>query len=410
MANQSTAPNTNAAAAANGGKKLSSGMISRLLGRNQGPEFFFQQQFVPLQTVQIPKNVNLNRPLERIIIRLDIRITIATANMATVYPEALQSLIQQVQLQGTHNVYGALVPLQLTGADCFAWPSLFKVTGNVILINGVRVNPLGVPNGVPAATFGNTGTYDCQIFWEIPLVPVLPVAAKLNAVPFLFMQQNWSDTLFLQLTMADATALGVQGASGTATFSALGSDEGNPQFFVYTNYEILGALANQINTAVTIRAIQQVPQGNITAISANLVKLAQLQKYKTLNAVLKSGHLAAATSAGVQVYATLSDAIFEQTQIRVDNKAIRNNLSNITYKDYLRFAFDAPSQPQGYLPMSFVDSLNPRTAFDGDKVSGGSTYEVDSQIISGNSANYAEVIQEYFQGVPSGMEEPPSAS
>ena len=410
MANQSTAPNSNPAAVANGGKQLTSGQISRLLGRNQGPEFFFQQAFVPLQTVQIPKNVNLNRPLERLIIRLDIRIVIAGANMSTVYPEALQSLIQQVQLQGTHNVYGALVPLQLTGADCFAWPSLFKVAGNVIIINGVRVNPLGVPNGVPAATFGNTGTYDCQIFWEIPLVPVLPVAAKLNAIPFLFMQQNWSDTLFLQLTMADATALGVQGGGGSATFSALGSGSGSPQFYVYTNYEILGALANQINTATTIRAIQQVPQGNITAISANLVKLAQLQKYKTLNAVLKSGLLASGTSAGVQVYSSLSDAIFEQTQIRVDNKAIRNNLSNITYKDYLRFAFDAPSQPQGYLPMSFIDSLNPRTAFDGDKVSGGSTYEVDSQIISGNGANYAEVIQEYFQGTPSGMEEPPSAS
>ena len=322
--------------------------------------------------------------------------------MATVFPEALQSLIQQVQLQGQHRVYGALVPLQLTGADIFAWPSFFKSAGNVILINGVRVNPLGVPNGMPLATFGNIGTYDCQIFWEIPLVPVLPVAAKLNAVPFLYMQQDWADTLNLQLTMGDATSLGVQGAGGSVTFSALGSGQGNPQFFVYTNYEILGALADKLTTAVTIRAIQQVPQGNITAASANLVKLAQLQKYKTLNAVLKSGTLAAGTSPGVQVYATLSDAIFEQTQIRVDNKAIRNNLSNITYKDYLRYAFDAIGQPQGYLPMTFVDSLNPRTAFDGDLVAGGSTYEVDSQIIAANAANYAEVIQEYFQGTPSG--------
>ena len=399
MAASNTGGSTNAAAST---AKLTPGQVSRLLGRNQGPEFFFQQAWTPLQTVQIPKNVNLNRPLERLILRLDLRITIAGANMATVFPEALQSLIQQVQLQGQHRVYGALVPLQLTGADIFAWPSFFKSAGNVILINGVRVNPLGVPNGMPLATFGNIGTYDCQIFWEIPLVPVLPVAAKLNAVPFLYMQQDWADTLNLQLTMGDATSLGVQGAGGSVTFSALGSGQGNPQFFVYTNYEILGALADKLTTAVTIRAIQQVPQGNITAASANLVKLAQLQKYKTLNAVLKSGTLAAGTSPGVQVYATLSDAIFEQTQIRVDNKAIRNNLSNITYKDYLRYAFDAIGQPQGYLPMTFVDSLNPRTAFDGDLVAGGSTYEVDSQIIAANAANYAEVIQEYFQGTPSG--------
>ena len=391
---------TNAAADA---AKLTPGAIARLLGRNQGPEFFFQQAWTPLQTVQIPKNVNLNRPLERLILRLDVRITIAGADMATVFPEALQSLIQQVQLQGQHAVYGALVPLQLTGSDIFAWPSMFKVRGNVILINGVRVNPLGVPNGLPGATFGNIGVYDCQIFWQIPLTPVLPAAAKLNVVPFLYMQSDWADTLNLQLTMGDASSLGVLGGGGSVTFSALNSNTGNPQFFVYTNYEILGALADKLTTAVTIRAIQQVPQGNITAQSANLVKLAQLQKYKTLNAVLKSGTLAAGTSPGVSVFATLSDTEFEQTQIRVDNKAIRNNLSNITYKDYLAYAFDAPNQPQGYLPMSFMDgSLNPRTAFDGDEVSGGSSFEVDSQIAQGNAANFAEVIQEYFQGTPSG--------
>lgn len=390
--------------AASDANKLTAGKISRLLGRNQGPEFFFQQAWTPLQTVQIPKNVNLNRPLERIILRWDGRITIAGANMSAVFPEALQSLIQQVQLQGTHARFGSLYPLQLTGADIFAWPSLFKTVGNVILINGVRVNPLGVPNGIPAATFGNTGTYDIQVFWEIPLVPVVPPAAKLNCVPFLFMQEDWSDTLFLQLIMGDVSSLGTQGGGGSATFSALGSSSGSPQFFVYTNYEILGALASKITTATVVRAIQQVPQGNITAVSANLLRLAQLQKYKTLNAVVKSGSLASGTSAGVQVYSALSDTIFEQTQIRVDNKAIRNNLSNITYKDYLRHAFDALNQPQGYLPMSFIDSLNPRTAFDGDQVSGGSTFEVDSQVISGSGSNYAEVIQEYFQGVPSGME------
>lgn len=382
--------------------KLTPGQVSRLLGRNQGPEFFFQQAWVALQTVQIPKNVNLNRPLERITIRWDGRITIAGADMASVFPEALQSLIQQIQLQGQHRVYGALVPLQLTGSDVFAWPALFKSRGCSIIINGVRLNPLGVPNGLPLATFGKIGSYDVQVFWDIPLVPVLPSAAKLNAVPFLYMQSDWGDTLNLQLIMGDATSLGVLGVGGSITFTALNSGAGNPQFFVYTNYEILGALADKMTTAVTIRAIQQVPQGNITAASANLVKLAQLQKYKTLNAVLKSGTLAAGTSPGVQVYATLSDVIFEQTQIRVDNKSIRNNLSNATYKEYLAYAFDAISQPQGYLPMTFVDSLNPRTAFDGDKVSAGSTYEVDSQILNGGGTNFAEVIQEYFQGIPSG--------
>src|SRR5271155_4318181 len=169
MAASNTGGSTNAAASS---AKLTAGHISTILGRNQGPEFFFQQQWVPLQTVQIPKNVNLNRPLERITIRLDVRIRIAGADMTQVFPEALQSLIQQVQLQGQHATFGALVPIQLTGADIFAWPSMFKVRGCGIIINGVRVNPLGVPNGLPLATFGNIGAYDCQIFWNLPLTPV----------------------------------------------------------------------------------------------------------------------------------------------------------------------------------------------------------------------------------------------
>jgi hypothetical protein len=403
MASQGSTPaQTNAAITTSGGATVTKSQVARLLGRNQGPEFFYQAAWVPLSTIQIPKNVNLNRPLERIIFRLDVRITISGADMTTVYPEALQSLIQQVTLQGQHNVYGALVPIQLTGSDIFAWPSLFKTRGNRVIINGARVTSLGYPNGLPMATFGNIGTYDCQIFWELPLVPVLPVASKLNSVPFLYMQTNWGDTLNLQLIMADGTALGVQGAGGSVAFSALGSASGTPQFYVYTNYEILGPLANQLTTAVTVRAIQQVPPGNISAATAASIKLAQLQKYKTLNAVLKSGTLAAGTSPGVSVYATLTDQLFEQTQIKVDNKPLRNNLSNITYKDYLAYAFDSIEQPQGYLPMTFIDSLNPRTAFDGDKVSAGSTYEVDSQILVTNSASQAEIIQEYFQGTPAG--------
>lgn len=389
------------AAPANAAAKITPGQIARLLGRNQGPEFFYQAAWVPLATVQIPKNVNLNRPLERLQIRLDVRITISTADMAAVFPEALQSLIQQVKFYGNHAKWGGLVPIELTGADCFAWPKLFRSRGNSMYINGVRVDPLGMPAGLPLATFGKIGTYDVTIFWNIPLTPVVPAAAKLNCVPFLYMQSDWGDTLNLQLIMGDATSLGTLGVGGTVTFTAFGSNTGTPQFTVNTNYEILGALADKLTTAVTVRAIQQVPQGNITSTSSNMVKLAQLQKYKTLNVVLKSGLQATGTSPGVTAFSSLSDTIFEQTQIRVDNKPIRNNLSNSSSKEYIGYAFEAV-EPQGYLPFSFIDSLNPRTAFDGDRVASGSTYELDSQINSANANNAAEVIQEYFQGMPSG--------
>jgi hypothetical protein len=169
--------------------------------------------------------------------------------------------------------------------------------------------------------------------------------------------------------------------------------------FLFTNYEILGALAESISSAVVIRNNQNIPQGTITATSSTLQRLVLLQKQKTLNVVLKSGTQQAATSAGVTAYATLSDAIFQQTQLIVDNKPVRNNFLNSALKEYAGYAFDA-RLPQGYLPLTFLDSMNPLTAYPGDRLPGGSVFELDSQIATAGGTNFAEVIQEMYLGIP----------
>ena len=377
--------------------------VAHLLGRNQGPEFFFQQAWSELGNVVIPKSVNLNRPLERFHMVLRGRVVIATNNMASTSPEALQNLIQNFKLTGTHSQFKSITPINLTGADAFAWPYLFKSRpggASSLYINGTRVDPLGVPAGLPLATFGNTGTYDFEVHYNIPVLPVLPAAAKVAAIPWLYQQKDWGDSLQIQLQFGDHTSLGTPAGGGTAfTFSAFGSGAGSPQVYLFTNYEILGALANQINTAVVIRSTQQVPSAIISANSNTLQRLQLLQKQKTLNVVLKAGTVLAGTSTGVTAYGTLSDTIYDQTQLMVDNKPIRNNFSNFAQKEYAGYAFDSVL-PQGYLNFPFIDSMNPLTAYPADQLSGGSTYEIDSAIIGGAAGNLSEIIQEQSLGTP----------
>ena len=376
--------------------------VASLLGRNQGPEFFFQQPWTALNNVVIPKAVNLNRPLERVHMVWQGRIAVGTANISPVYAESIQNLVQTFKLTGTHAAFKALTPINLTGADAFAWPKLFKPRGSSTYVNLTRCDNLDIPAGFPAGTgfLGTTGgsPYDTEVHYDIPLTPVLPVAAKVSLVPYLYQQKDWGDTLQIFLTFADATALGTLGTA-VVTFTAFQSASGSPQLYLFTNYEILGALAESISSAVVIRNTQNIPQSNITSASSTLQRLQLLQKQKTTNVLLKSGALAAGTSAGVTVYSTLSDLIFQQTQLIVDNKPVRNNFLNVAYKEYQAYSFDA-RWPQGYLAFSFLDSMNPLTAYPADQLAGGSVFELDSQVLTGGATNFAEVIQEQYLGVP----------
>jgi hypothetical protein len=322
--------------------------------------------------------------------------------MTPVFPESIQNLIQTWKLTGTHASFKALTTVNLTGADVFAWPKLFKPRGSTTYVNTARCDNLDIPAGFPTGT-GFLGTtagspYDCEIHYTIPLTPTLPVATKVSLVPYLYQQKDWGDTLQLLITFADSTALGTP-AGSTTTFTAFGSGAGTPQLFLFTNYEILGALAESISSGVVIRNTQNVPQSQITGAASTLQRLNLLQKQKTTNVLLKSGLLATGTSPGVSVYSALADNIFEQTQLIADNKPIKNNFLNAALKEYSGYAFDA-RLPQGYLPMSFIDSMNPLTAYPGDQLAGGSVFELDSQVLTGNANNFAEVIQEMILGVP----------
>jgi hypothetical protein len=211
-------------------------------------------------------------------------------------------------------------------------------------------------------------------------------------VNFLYLPQDWADSLQLQLTMGDRTSIGVPQASTTTTWTAFGSASGSPSLSIHLNYSILGAFGAGLKSGVVIRTEQ--PFTSFTSL-VNQTRLSLLQKQITSNLVVKSGIAQVANTS--PVFTSLSDVQLGRTQIMVDNKPIRNNQDNGVAKAWGARNF-ATVWPQGYLAFSFIDSQNPLTSYRGDGLQGGSTFEVDTDILTANASNLQTIVQEMVYG------------
>jgi hypothetical protein len=373
--------------------------LASILGRNQGPELFFQQPFTAGTSPIIPKNINVNRPLERLHLVFQGRITIGVANYTAVAAEAPQTIISRVRLTGQHAKFGQLTPIDVSGATLFALTRLTRPRGCSLYINGVRQPELNVPLAQAPATFGNIGTYDIEIHYDIPLGPILPSGSKMSTIPFHYLSKDWGDTLQLQIFFGDSTSFGTPAGATTVAFTAFQSGAGSPLLTIESNYEILGPLSNQIASAVVVRSeqLQQAP----LAANGNAVRIQLLQKQKTTNVFFKTGTLLTGSGPGVSVFGSLSDTVLDFTQIVVDNKPVKNIFNNFALKEYSGYAFETVL-PGGYNNQTFVDSQNPLTYYRGDLLAGGSTFELDSNVTGGGANVAVQVLQEQVIGDPGG--------
>lgn len=369
------------------------------VGRFQSPELFYSQDvsFASVNSLNIPRPLNLNRPIESMQIKLRFRVAITVANMGSVVPESPQSILQGVILNGTHRQYGNLTPLRMSGATIFALQRLFQPFGNDLLINDVRAADPGRPFVSPFLGSTAGSPYDVEITYNIPFGPQMGIgqSTKRDLASYLLQPADWGDTLQLQLNFGDQTALGVPGGA-TITFSAYGSGAGSPSCAIYLNYSILGPFANSLETGVVIRQEQLF---NTFVTAGTGLRISQLQKQITTNVLLKSGTSQAAPSAGVTNFATLSDRQLDRTQILVDNKPVKNNQSNISQKAYLGRMFNT-IQPAGYFVLSFVDGQNPQLAYRGDGLAGGSLYELYSDVLTTGASQILAMTQEMIYGGP----------
>jgi hypothetical protein len=368
------------------------------VGRFQAPELFYSQDvsFASVNSLNVPRPLNLNRPIESMQIKLRFRLTVTVANVGTVVPESPQSVLQSVILNGTHRQYGNLTPVRMSGATLFSLQRMFQPFGNDLLINDVRAADPGRPFTSPWLGTTAASPYDIEITYNVPFGPQMGVgqSTKRDLASYLLQPQDWGDTLQLQLNFGDTTAFGVAGGA-TIAVSAYGSGAGNPSCAIYLNYSILGPFANSLQTGVVIRQ-EQLFNTFVTAGTA--LRISQLQKQITTNLILKAGTSQTAT-AGVTNFQTLSDRQLDRTQILVDNKPVKNNQSNISMKAYLGRMFNT-IQPAGYFNLSFVEGQNPQLAYRGDGLAGGSLYEVFSDVLTTGATQILAMTQEMIYGGP----------
>lgn len=366
------------------------------LGRNVGPELFYT---LPLLTPSvatqniIPKTVNLNRPLEGFILKWSGRIVLGTANISGIASEAPMTLIDRIQIRGTFKGQ-AFTPIDITGATAFNWARLFGIRGSSCYINNTRLAEPSVPFQQVGATFGNTGTYDIEMYFYIPVYPLVSPSMRGAAMlPFCWHSEDWNDTLQIQINTGQNSSLGNVGTT-TFTYTAFGSASGSPQIEIFTRYMLNGGLRRGVSTyetACVLRTEQQITSG-VTALSTAF-RMWQLQKQKTSNVLVKAGQN---FSANANVFADLRDTLLDVTQIQVDNRPIRNNQDNGAFKEHAGLQFNT-ILPEGYLLLPFCDSQNPRSALRADLegvVPRGAQFEIVTNILEANAQNCVNVIQE----------------
>lgn len=374
--------------------------IRRYTGRYTGPQQFDNFAFAALATRVVPKPIPLPQPLSHMMIEWKGRIVIGVANYTSVDPESILNVIQNIRWTGTHLQLSNQTPWNGPFATLFKLMKLYGVKGNDVYINGVRLTDDTLSNGIPTATFGNTGTYDIDIICTVPVYPFGVDDAQ--AMLYFYNEQAWGSTLQVQYSLGDLTAFGVPGTA-TVTYSAFGSGSGVPSVNISLVYGSLGPLAGRVGQAVCVRnwqAINTVLQANTSTI-----RLVLLQNQRTLNCVTKTGTLGAGRTAGIYVLSALSDTILEQTILRKNNTQIRNLFNNSTTKAFYGFRMQTV-QPIGYLGLFFDDGYsqtNAFSAYEGDNpavLPAGAQFDIASQIVGAAGTNTGEVIQEYLVGHP----------
>jgi hypothetical protein len=371
------------------------------LGRYQGPELFqsFNVDLANPQTVVLPRQLNINRPLHSILVDVRFRATVTVGAYADVSVEAPQSIVQNFQLRGIHRSYGSLVPIDMTGATAFSYARCFGLTGSSSLIAvGAGALTLSPRATIPFTSpfTGAVNTHDIIVQYFLPLVPLMGDGqnVKRNQTNFLIMPDDWTDTLQFEIRFGDRSALG-DPTGATVAFTAFGSATGLPQCQVHLNHGILGAYQRGMRTGVVIRNERQLTDVQSLAASQRLVGL---QKRITNCVLVKSGLIeTTGMTSGVQVFDTLSDAILDRTQIEVDNKPLRQNDNNRLQRFYNSQMLSTDPM-EGYLPITFIEGQSPLLAFRGDGLSGGSTYELITDVVAANAANRVNYVQEQVVG------------
>lgn len=390
--------------------RVSQIMRARQAGRYSGPKLFVSGQTftggsLVISTPQM--NIGTDPPLADLWIYLFYRVVIGTANMTSVAAEAPQSYLTRITLIGTFRGNNSVVTLlDMSGATLFAYQRLFNFRGNSAFFGSTsaamtRNAEPSTPFGQALATFGNTGTYDIQTFYRVPIGPVMPEAAHFDAFAYKLRAGDWPDGIQVTLYLGDNTAYGTPAGGTTFTYTSFGSASGSAAYSIYVNRIWLGkgneGMAANYPAAVLIRREQTVPVGLISAVGSNLTLFAPT-KTRTPNIILKSGLSNAGSPPNV--FASLSQLMLQNLSYMKAEQAIRSVQDVIMDQEYYSEMFGT-LPIAGYYYLSFMEALNPNAMLRANTPAfRDSTLAVTANILVANAANQINYVQESVLGDP----------
>lgn len=375
-----------------------------ILGRYQGAEQFDTRTVAfgtPQQTQYRP--FNLNRPLEAIIIEARGRLAVTVGAYADNAAEGWANLLQRIRLEGQHRTYGNLVPINLSGATAFVIPLLTQdAAGSMVMtsVGGAALTRQARPTQPFGESFpGTVANHDFIVYWVLPLTPQMGIGSSLKrwSQAFTYMPDDWQNTLTLTLEWGDASALGDRTGATTA-FTAFQSATGTPQVSVHLSYNILGPMENAARRqGICLRTERLLT--DFTAVAPEQ-RLLSLDKRITTGVLVKTGLIEdTGITAGVTTFQGLSSIQHDRTQIVVDNKPVRNIVSDLAEKARICRQFSV-NPIEGYHLLSFVDGQNPLLAYRGDGLKGGAQFDLIADIDSASANNRVAIVQEQVIGGP----------
>lgn len=353
--------------------------------------------------VPLASPLNLTRSIESLSILVSLRATVTVGAYTAVAPEAPQNIVQRIKLQGNHKDFGAVTMIDISGATAFAWGRAFQLesgTGEALIAKGAGALTRATAPGRPFTSLfdGTVATHDMIVMYHVPLGPTLMPSARVRkqSMNFLLQPMDWGNTLQLFVTLGDASALG-NPTGATVAFAGFGGT-GNPTVQAFANYALLGSFQNKFQrSGIVVR--NEVALPSQAALGSNVI-LSSLAHQITTSVLLKTGAIqTAGLTAGVDTLASLSDVQLEATQIVVDNKPVRNNVSNMMEKFYHERMLNT-IVPEGYFPLTFIDGGTSLLAYRGDRLPGGSQLNLQSNVIVAAAASRQRMIQEYILGGP----------
>jgi hypothetical protein len=362
------------------------------LTRLQGPE---QEQTInlqPLSTNTFPASIKTDKFIWGLLVQLHLRIQVG-GTAFTPLVNAIANLIQELRVYGTHTRYGAQVPVRMRGQSLWDLSAQFaKAYQPQFYVNGVR--------GGSFAGAANTN-YDVDMFLVVPFpTQGIPLADQiLNGA---LKGPDWAGDLHVAMDIGDGTSLGT--TAGNITISAFGSNSGNGQILLSLIRPNLGtmpdgtAIQSLITPSIcfkTYKAIDAILQGS------NLVgqKISDLNVGKKMaRIIVKTGVQQTSTSAGVLVYASLSDAIITRAFPALDGKNIKNPYNSASTRE-LEFYFREAVPVKGYNIIDWIEGGNIQSAFPSQGLTSSRRWELDGDVTAASN-QIGEVMMEELLGDP----------